>query len=296
MAKIHKIRRRIKSVGKIKQITKAMERVAASKMRRAQTAAASSRPYALNAQEILAELFVLTNPAAHPLFAQRKHKRKLFVIFSSDRGLAGAYNSNITRVFLQAIGNGQPTAFRPQVIVVGRKGAHMCARLEGSGAIEVLGAYPDWLAEPTLAAVQPIVDTVIQQFTSRAVDAVFIVFTDFISGLKQVATTAQLLPIDPAQVRRADSETSLRLTEALFEPTPEALLTYMVPRLLAVQLYQANLEALASEQSMRMVAMKNASENAEGLLEDLELTYNGARQAAITQELAEISAGVEAAR
>lgn len=296
MAKIHKIRRRIKSVDKIQQITKAMERVAASKMRRAQTAALRSRPYAYTAREILAQLFILTTPAAHPLFAHREIKRRLFVIFSSERGLAGAYNSNIHRLLLQALEEAKADSAIPRVIVVGRKGAAVCAKLERAGAIEVIGAYTDWPAEPTSATLQPIATTVIQEFTAEAVDAVHILFTDFVSGLRQVATTRQLLPIEPREVFREEARIREVLQEALFEPSPEALLTYMVPRLIGIQLYQASLEAAASEQSMRMIAMKNASDNAVSLLDDLELTYNSARQAAITQELAEISAGVEAMR
>lgn len=294
MAKIHKIRHRIKSVGKIQQITKAMERVAASKMRRAQAAALRSRPYSHTAREILAQLFVLTDPEAHPLFAQRLINRRLLVLFSSDRGLAGAYTSNVGRVLLQEIARAKHDAGGvPRIIVVGRKGAQICARLERGGGIEVTGAYTDWPTEPTAATVQPIVDTVTGEFTSCAVDAVFMIYTDFVSGLRQVATVQQLLPIDPEQVRRREVEIREVGREAKFEPTPAAVLSYMVPRLLAVQLYQSSLEAIASEQSMRMVAMKNASDNAHGLLEDLKLTYNSARQAAITQELAEISVGVE---
>lgn len=296
MAKIHKIRRRIKSVKKIEQITKAMERVAASKMRRSQTAALRSRPYAYTAREILAQLFVLTDPTAHPLFAQRDVKRQLLVIFSSDRGLAGAYNSNINRLLWKAVEQAKRDETPPRLIVIGRKGAQMCARLEMRGAVEVIGVYTDWLTEPTTLTLQPIVDTVIKEFTSETVDAVSCIFTDFVSGLRQIAVVRGLLPIQPEEVFKSEAEISEKLKEALFEPSPQALLSYMVPRLVSVQLYQASLEASASEQSMRMIAMKNASDNAAGLLGDLELTYNSARQAAITQELAEISAGVEAMR
>jgi F-type H+-transporting ATPase subunit gamma len=295
MAKIHKIKRRMKSVGKIQQITKAMERVAASKMRRSQTATLRSRPYSSTAREILAQLFVLTDRQAHPLFAQREIKRRLFVVFSSDRGLAGAYNSTINRLLVQSIEHAQGDAAVPRVIVIGRKGAQVCAKLERAGSIEVIGAYTDWPVEPTTVTVQPIVDTVIREFADGVVDAAVIIFTDFVSGLLQVATSRQLLPID-AQAVLQPATASERLKEALFEPSPRALLDYMVPRLVGVQLYQASLEAAASEQSMRVVAMRNASDNASGLLEDLGLTYNSARQAAITQELAEISAGAEAMR
>lgn len=294
MAQLHQIRRRLKSIGKIEQITSAMERVAASKMRRAQAAAACSRPYAASAREILAQLVLLTDPQAHPLFARREVTQRLIIMFSSDRGLAGAYNSNLARLLLRELPGKAGRASTPRLIVIGRKGALLAAKLEQHGDAQVIGAYTDWPAEPSSTTLQPIVDTAIGEFTTQRVDAVDILFTDFVSSLRQQATLRRLLPIDPSTVWPAAAERSRALTEALFEPSPAAVLTYIVPRLLGVQLYQASLEAAASEHSMRMLAMKNASDNADGILDDLRLTYNSARQAAITQELAEISGGVEA--
>ncbi|KKT93138.1 MAG: ATP synthase F1 subunit gamma [Candidatus Andersenbacteria bacterium RIFCSPLOWO2_02_FULL_46_11] len=296
MAKIHKIKRRIKSVGKIQQITKAMERVAASKMRRAQQAALRSRSYAISSREILAQLFLLTDPSAHPLFDQRSLKRRLLVVFSSDRGLAGAYNSNLNRFVLSEVKAAASDKAIPRVIVIGRKGASFCVKLEQSGSIEVIGAYTDWPDEPTAVTVQPIAQTIIEEFTTKKVDAVSVIFTDFISSFKQVATVRPLLPVQPEQVFPDPALISTSLRDALFEPGPVELLAYLVPRLINIELHQTSLEAAASEQSLRMVAMKNASDNAADLQEALELTYNGARQSAITQELAEISAGVEAVR
>lgn len=294
MAKIHKIKRRIRSVGKVQQITKAMERVAASKMRRAQGAALRSRPYVYAAREILAQLFRLTNPKAHPLFAQRPRKRRMFIVVSSDRGLAGAYNSNLARVLTHAISESAGDKAIPRLIVIGRKGAHFCTHLERLGKVEVLGAYVDWPSEPTTAILGPIINTTSRQFVNRSVDAVFMIYTDFISGSKQQAIVHQLLPVRIKDVFPQQARISESVQEALFEPSPEEVLTSMVPRLILVQLYQAVLEAIASEHSMRMVAMKSASDNAQQLIEDLRITYNSARQASITQELAEISAGVQA--
>lgn len=296
MAKIHKIKHRIKSVGKIQQITKAMERVAASKMRRAQQAALRSRSYAISSREILAQLFLLTDPAAHPLFDQRALKRRLLVVFSSDRGLAGAYNGNLNRCVQLEVNAAENDKAIPRVIVIGRKGASFCAKLEQSGSIEVIGAYTDWPAEPTATTVQPIAQTIIEEFTTQKVDGIFVVFTDFVSSLKQVAKVRPLLPVQPEQVFPDPSLISASLQDALIEPSPVEMLVYLVPRLINIELYQISLEAAASEQSMRMVAMKNAADNAADLQEDLELTYNSVRQGAITQELAEISAGVEAVR
>lgn len=296
MAKIHKIRGRMKSVVKIQQITKAMEKVAASKMRRAQQAALRTRPYSYTAREILTHLFTLTSPNAHPLFAQRDIKRRLLIIFSSDRGLAGAYNSNINRLIISTVDEAAGDEALPQVMAVGRKGAALCAKLERAGKVKVLGAFTDWAADPAPVSVQPITSTAITLFTEAAVDVVSVIYTDFVSGLQQIAAIRQLLPIKAEEVTEPGAPAQDGLKEALFEPTPQAVLAYLVPQLVNTQLYQASLEAVASEHSMRMIAMKSASDNAGTLLDDLALTYNSARQAAITQELAEISAGAEAVR
>lgn len=279
MSKIHTIKRRIRSVGKIKQITKAMEKVAASKMRRAQEAALHSRPYAHSAREALARLVLLTKPGDHPLFARRPIQKRLIILFSSDRGLAGAYTTNLTKLFLETLTDSRPT----KVIVIGHKGAQVVSKL--TSLVEVLGVYTNWPAQPTAHDSRPISTTAIEQFTAKEVDSVELLYTDFVSSLRQVAVRRPLLPIEPVEEARAD---------VMFEPSPAAVLDFIVPRLVEVQVYQASLEAIASEQSMRMMAMKNASDNAEELVDDLTLTYNGARQAVITQELAEITAGAEA--
>lgn len=279
MSKVHAIKRRIRSVGKIEQITKAMEKVAASKMRRAQEAALRSRPYAHSAREALARLVLLTSPKDHPLFHQRTMTKRLLILFSSDRGLAGAYNSNIAKLLLETLKD----EIKTDVIVIGQKGAQFVSKL--GKLVEVVGVYTNWPTTPTSQDVRPLVDTAIAQFTGKTVDSVELLYTDFVSSLRQVAVRRPLLPIN--QVEKGS-------IEVMFEPSPAAVLNFIVPRLIEVQVYQASLEAIASEQSMRMLAMKNASDNAEELVDDLTLTYNGARQGAITQELAEITAGAEA--
>lgn len=284
MSKIHRIKRRIKSVAKVGQITKAMEHVAASKMRRAQQATLRSRMYAASAWEILGRLYQLTSPKSHALFARRAVNNRLLILITSDRGLAGAYNSNLSKIFLEEV---RRDARPPQVIVVGRKGAEFVSRL--GTTVTVMGVYTDWPAEPTVTDVQPIVTTALKNFAEGTVDAVRLIYTDFVSMARQQAVNRELLPLTTNR-----GLVGKDVQEATFEPSPKVVLEYVVPRVLEVQVFQAVLEAVASEHSMRMLAMQNASNNALDLRDDLTLMFNRARQSVITQELAEITAGAEA--
>lgn len=284
MSKIHAIKRRIRSVQKVGQITNAMEKVAASKMRKAQEATLRSRSYAISAREILARLYTLTDPKDHYLFAKRTGQRQLVILYSSDRGLAGAYNINLFRTFVQ-IASQSAT----KVIAIGKKGAQFVAKLNQT--VEVAGVYTDLDTDWSVEDVRPIVETALRLFREEQVDAVRLLYTDFISASRQQVVVRDLLPIDPKSVLGMESKSS---QQALFEPSAAQVLQYILPRLIEVQVYQASLEATASEQSMRMVAMKNASDNAGELTEDLTLSFNSARQNAITQELAEISVGAAA--
>lgn len=290
MAKVQTIRRRIKSVKNINQITKAMEMVAASKLRRAQEATLKSRTYALSARELLAHLRTLASDAAHPLFATREVKQRLVVLFSSDRGLAGAYNSNLFKALIALLQ--QQADQKTQIIIVGNKGAQFVNRLKDQ--VDIVAVYTNWPAKPTIGDVTPIAKMITEKFTASDVDEVTVIYTDFVSMMKQVVTPRRLLPIDPAEILSDEARVETTVTQALFEPSPAAVMQYVVPRVIEVLIYQAALEAAASEQSMRMVAMKSASDNAKELIGDLTLRYNGVRQAAITQELAEITSGAAA--
>lgn len=294
MAKIQQVRRRIKSVRNINQITKAMEMVSASKLRRAQDAALSARMYSVAAREALAYLRLLAKKSDHDLFAKRRVKNRLIIMFSSDRGLAGAYNSNVFKALVELMKSDRAAspAIQDKIIVIGGKGADFTAKLKAE--LEIVGVYRNWPLHPTTVDLQPIVRTSLDLFRRRAVDAVTVLFTDFISIVKQRSITRDVLPISPADILPPEAAQNNRLSNTLFEPSPAAVLTYIVPRFIETQIFQANLEAIASEQAMRMVAMKNASDNAKDLISDLTLEYNGARQAAITQELAEITTGAQA--
>lgn len=291
MAKAQAIKGRIGSVKSTKQITKAMELVAASKLRRAQEASLRSRTYRNSAREILAKLSKLTDAGTFELFQQRPvvHSR-LYVVFTSDRGLAGAYNSNIFKLLLKCLERDKEEATTSKVIVIGRKGAQMVSKLEG---VELVGAYEDWPTYPHTRDISPLFHSVLEQFKDGSADEVSLLFTDFISSINQEAKTQTLLPasledeVENVIIRR-------HIDDVVFEPSPQRLLEKVVPRLVEIQLLQAALEASASEQSMRMLAMKNASDNANDLIDDLTLAFNSARQAAITQELAEITGGAAA--
>ena len=281
------LRRKIKSVTNTKQITKAMQMVAASKMRRAQEAVLATRAYADSGYEILARLqsylLKLGQDLNQPLLKSRQVQTITLVIISSDRGLAGGYNANIlkqTLQFLQA--NTDKTV---KIITVGRKIHENLNRLN----IAVEASFTDFPGRPTSQDILPLAKLTIDTFLQAEADQVTIIYTRFYSTLKQIAEQKQLLPVlleDPASEATA--------TDYVFEPTSTKVLGYIVPRMVELQLFQTILDAIASEHSARMLAMKNATDNATQLIDDLRLTYNSVRQASITNEIAEISAGANA--
>lgn len=292
MASRQQIKQRIGSVKSTKQITKAMEMVSASKLRRAQEAVVGPREYARLAQRILVHLRKVVaqeGDSAANLFDGRTVKNRLLVVITSDSGLAGAYNSNVIRAMLRELKRSNDEGIKTSVICLGRQGANAAARIQGLETVAVYQGLPE---KPSAESLRPILDSVIEMFVSGQIDAIDIINTKFISGIRQDVQVVRLLPagFDFDESESDDDE----LTAAIIEPSAEVLLASATKRLLEAQLYQAFLDAAASEQSMRMMAMKNATDNASDLIEDLTLAYNNARQAAITQELAEITGGAEA--
>ena len=286
MANLQAIKRRIKSVQNTRQITKAMELVAASKMRRAQEATLRSKLYTQRIAEINERLAGRVDVTKHELFVVRPVAKRLYVFFTSDQGLAGAYNANLTKELLSILEADKAAGVTPHLIVIGKKGAQFVGRLEG---VELVGVYENWPTNPSVADVAPILQQARAGFVDGSFDEVTLVYTEFFSMIKQVVTQTKLLPLaQPVITEKPEAD------KQGFEPSPQAVLQAVIPRLVEAQLVQAAFEASASEQSMRMVAMKNASDNASDLIDDFTLAYNGARQAGITQELAEISAGAEA--
>lgn len=286
MASRQQLKARITSVKSTKQITKAMELVSASKMRRAQELALRSRDYRNLARQILARLRELTDVRKHPLYEQRAIKTRLHVIVTSNRGLAGAYNSNILKQLTRELLADKQAGIASQAIVIGKQGARFIVRFEH---VEVVAAYQDLPDHPTANDIRPIMDTIVDKFRSGEIDAADITYTDYKSSIAQEVTIERLLP-----AAYVEDPIEPDLENAVFEPSPQIVLEEITERLIEAQLNQAFMESSASEQSMRMMAMKNATDNASDLIEDLTLAFNTARQAAITQELAEITGGAEA--
>ena len=286
MASRQQLKQRITSVKSTKQITKAMELVSASKMRRAQELAVKSRDYRNLARQILARLRELTDVRKHPLYVQRPVKTRLHIIVTSNRGLAGAYNSNILKQLTRELQQDKAAGIASEAIVIGKQGARFIVRFEH---VTVVAAYQDFPDHPTANDIRPILDTVVQKFVQGEADVVDITYTDYKSSISQEVTVERLLP-----AAYVDDPVSPDLEQAVFEPSPKVVLEEITERLIESQLDQAFMESAASEQSMRMMAMKNATDNASDLIEDLTLAFNTARQAAITQELAEITGGAEA--
>ncbi len=286
MANTITLKRRIGSVKNTRQITKAMELVAASKMRRAQEYAKSGRVYREAAYSLLTRLSAITEVNEHPLFAVREVKKRVYVVITSNRGLAGAYNSNILRLLAKSIIEDDAAGINSSVIAVGKQAANFARRLE---QVELLAAYESFGDQPTANDVRPLLNTVSEMYKIKKVDDVVLLYTDFKSNIVQIASRLPLLP-----ARYEETEDAGSLENVTFEPTIGVVLDNATERLLEVQLWQAMLESIASEHSMRMMAMKSATDNASDLIDDLTLAFNTARQAKITQELAEITGGAEA--
>jgi F-type H+-transporting ATPase subunit gamma len=288
MANTQGLKQRIRSVKSTRQITKAMQLVAASKMRKAQEATKASSPYTLAARELLASISHHTSVKSHPLFAERTVKSRLIVLIASDKGLAGAYNSNILKLYTTEVRKDEQAGINTKTVTIGRKAAQFVSRVKG---IDVLGSYEDLPDQPDGSELRAILNTARELFVSGEVDAVDVIYTDYVSSVTQVAQSVRVLPagFEPDEIDRP-----IGSQDATYEPSTEEVLNGIVFRLIGAQLFQALLDARASEYSMRMIAMKNATDNASDLIDDLSLEMNKARQGAITQELAEISGGVEA--
>lgn len=286
MASRQQIKRRITSVKNTKQITRAMQMVAASKLRRAQEAAIGPREYARMSREILTHLRSLDDAAKAPLFDERPLKKRLLVVIAGDRGLAGAYNSNVIRQTVHELLEDNAQRVDTSIICIGRQAANAVTRLAKQ---DIVGVYNDLPDHPSANDLRPILNTIVDLFIAKAVDAVDVIYTGFVSTIRQDVRLQRLLPAG-----FETEEVSEDVAQAVIEPSVEELLEAATFRLLEAQLFQVLLEASASEHSMRMLAMKNATDNASDIIEDLTLEFNTARQAAITQELAEISGGAEA--
>jgi F-type H+-transporting ATPase subunit gamma len=282
VASQREIRRRIAAVKNIKQITRAMQFVAASKLKRAQDATLSARPYSQKIDELLADLAVVIGPEDHPLLARREGGKRLIVLITSDRGLAGPFNTNTIRFAAQEITEHSGDM---AVVTVGRKGRDAMRR----SRVPMEAHFEGFGDRPTFADVLPLARLITDDYLAGTYSRVDIVFSQFVSTLTQRPALDRLLPIEPAE----DTE-GIPGNQFIFEPNPGAVLEQLLPRYIAARLFQAVLESKASEESSRMVAMRNATDNAEDLIQDYTLAYNKVRQANSTREMIEIASGAQA--
>ena len=283
MANIRLIRRRTRGVQGIVKITRAMEMIATSKMRRAQEQGLAGRPYSEKICQVLGDLAALP-PAAgllHPLLQRRPVNKIALVHITPDRGLCGGLNANLNRQTANFI---VEQNLPVTIIAVGRKGLNFMQRYGRDIRAEFTGLGD----RPSLLDTLPISRIIIDDYTNGVIDLVYLVYAQFISTMVQKPILQQILPIEPAAIPKAQN------VDYIYEPTPDEVLGELLPRFVEMQVYHAILESIASEQSARMVAMRNATENANELIEELTLMYNKARQESITKELLDITGGAEA--
>jgi len=273
------LRRRIIASKNIRQITRAMQFVAASKLRRAQESTLAARPYSDLLDEILADLAYVLGGDEHPLLSRRAEGKRLIVLMTSDRGMAGPLNTNVVRFASKEI---IEHAGDLEVVSVGRKGRDAMRRAR----VPVIAHFSGLGDRPEFDDILPLARLISDEYVCGTYNQVDVVFTRFVSTLVQRADMVQLLPIKPT----TDTH-GVPGSQFIFEPEPERVLDELLPRYLGTRLYQTALESTASFFSSQMVAMKNATENADELIEDYTLKYNKARQANITRELIEIASG-----
>src|SRR5215471_14692884 len=296
MASTREIRRRIRSVRNIAQVTRTMQMVASSKMRRAQERVQQSRPYAEQLRELVSRLARVTGEEdvgqEIALLKQRPVRRIGFVVITPDRGLSGGLPSNINRraatTALEEQRRFAEQGERPAVdyVAVGRKGRDFVLRSQ----LHLIAEFTKYGDRPSLLDASAIAEVAVEAFLNGEVDVVYLVFPKFINTVSQVPTSVQLLPVQPPAEQEGESKT----IEYNYEPDAASIYEALLPRYVNVQVYQALLETIASFFSAQMVAMKNATDNANELIQDLTLTYNKARQASITTEILEVVSGAEA--
>lgn len=288
MASQREIKRRIRSIKNTAQITKAMQMVAASRMRRAQQQVADTRAYAQHIRGIVSDISSRSGADVHPLLTKRDGGRVEVVVLTPDRGLAGSLVVNMNR---ETIRLAERVGGKLRVVAVGRKGRDFALRMHWDLVAEFtnVGDHPD------ASVVGPVAQQILDDFQNGVVDSVYLVYSEFVSTLRQTPKALQLLPVT---VPEAEQQDELQLGGPWnYEPDdPAAVLSALLPRYVEFTMYQALLETKASEHSSRMVAMSNATDNANELASDLTLLANKARQAEITKEIAEISGAAEALR
>ncbi|WP_055106102.1 ATP synthase F1 subunit gamma [Paenibacillus ihumii] len=284
MAKgIREIKRQIKSVQNTRQITKAMEMVASAKLRRAQEKAQSSRPYAEKLKEVVSSIAASSDGITHPMLVNRPVKRTAYIVITADGGLVGGYNTNILRRVMDEINKKHESKSEYGLFVIGRKGRDFFNRR----GLPVMMDVVELSDAPKFADIKSLAYAAVQSFEEEQFDEIYICYNRFINAMSQLPTIDRLLPFDSV-------ETSGPSAEYEYEPSPEAVLEVLLPKYAETLIFGALLEGKASELGAKMTAMGSATKNATKMINELTLTYNRARQAAITQEITEIVAGANA--
>ncbi len=294
MAGTKEIKRRIKSVKNTKKITKAMELVAASKMKRALSSTLATRPYAEYSWEVLTSIADSLAENSHPLFTQRPVNNTLLILITSNRGLCGAYNAQVVKKALTLL---KTDSTNIDVVTIGKKG-DVSMRRVGKKVVASFTDLPDHIS---LRDILPISKLVVDEYTKENYDRVYVAYTDFVSALTQKPNIKQVLPVSKVDLKelidslekiKPEEHVVEKKVDYLIEGDIELLIGSLAEKITRMQIYQMLLESNASEQSSRMVAMKNASEASGEMIDDLTLIFNKARQSNITREISEISAGM----
>ncbi|TMN21993.1 F0F1 ATP synthase subunit gamma [Lentibacillus cibarius] len=286
MASLRDIQKRIDSTSKTKKITKAMEMVSASKMNKAEENAKSFVPYSEKIQEVVANIAASSMDASHPLLEKREVKKTGYFVITSDRGLAGAFNSNVLKKAYELINKNHQSTDEYTVIAIGRVGYEFFQKRNMPVTKSIVGMAD----QPEFNDIKELAAETVQTFIDGEIDELKLVYNHYVSAISQVVTTKKLLPLtDIAQEANTSS-----VSQYEYEPDQEQILKVLLPQYAESLIYGALLDSKASEHAARMTAMRNATDNANDLIDDLTLSYNRARQAAITQEINEIIGGVAA--
>jgi F-type H+-transporting ATPase subunit gamma len=286
MPSLKEIKKRITSVKNTRQITKAMKMVSAAKLRRAQENVVAARPYARKIEEVLQRLARSQDMDGHPLLESREAKKVLLVLVTSDRGLCGGFNSNISKAADRFAKEKKSESAEVAVMCVGRKGYEFMKSRQ-----TVQKTYTGLLSKPNYQAAANLAQEIIDGYAAEEYDSVYLIFNSFRSVMTQDITIQQLLPIAPPQA--SNDLVDEYVPEYIYEPSKSALLAELLPKYIEVTIFKSMIESVASEHGARMTAMDSASKNASEMIGKLTLQYNRARQAAITKELLEIISGAE---
>lgn len=284
LASLRELKGRIDSTKKTKQITGAMELVSASKMSKAEQNARGFVPYAEKLQEVVSSIANSNTDLQHPMLTKREVKKTGYLIITSDRGLVGAYNSHILRNLVNKIEQNHSSKDEYTLIVIGRKGYDFCRKRGLPVSQSILGVSD----HPSFADVKDLASEAVQMYADQEIDELHIIYNHYVSAISQVVTNKQLLPIEDMEEQNASA------SDYEFDPNQEEILEVLLPQYAESLIFGALLDGKASEHAASMTAMRSATDNANELIGDLELSYNRARQAAITQEITEIVGGVAA--